>query len=550
MSSRENQSTSARSKDFKKSVDSEVCRRKREELSTTIRKSAREESILKRRNINAPVAATSSGKIEIPEHYKQQFDQFEAGTLEIKLKNLENLKKSLYSNEESLVYLALIQFRKILSLDKNPPINEVVECDIAPKLIELVQCKNAQVQMEAAWALTNIASGENCCKYLVDIGLIPALIYVISDPNATHDVIEQCIWAISNIAGDHHSYRDMLLRLGVLPIIVKISESIDPSKNGLLQTCVWTISNLCRGAKPHAEFEYTSKCLPFLIKLLVESDVVEILSEICWTISYLCDGPDYKIRAVVETGIVPRLVDLLGSEESQVYTPALRAIGNILTGDAESAQRAIDADVVPILGSLIEYDHTDKPLYRKSIRKESCWALSNITAGEKHQIQKVVEDQITMLNLSKVLKYDDAEVRKEAIYAFCNATNGSRNAVSMLVNKYKAIRTIKSALISSLDLGIKRNCLEALLNIIEVGEIHATKSGVNPYIEKMVEADLECVLNDLSFGNNESIISKADKILSYLDDADEKELEDSENNEPNINFAINSSSSSSSNWDI
>jgi importin subunit alpha-2 len=50
-------------------------------------------------------------------------------------------------------------------------------------------------------------------------------------------------------------------------------------------------------------------------------------------LSYLTDGTNDKIQAVIDTGVVPRLVELLNSTEVTVLTPALRAVGNIVTGN-------------------------------------------------------------------------------------------------------------------------------------------------------------------------------------------------------------------------
>ena len=37
-------------------------------------------------------------------------------------------------------------------------------------------------------------------------------------------------------------------------------------------------------------------------------------------------------------GVVPRLIQLLGSDEASIITPALRAVGNIVTGDDSQTQ--------------------------------------------------------------------------------------------------------------------------------------------------------------------------------------------------------------------
>ena len=53
---------------------------------------------------------------------------------------------------------------------------------------------------------------------------------------------------------------------------------------------------------------------------------------------------------------------------------------NLISGDDVQTQNILDCNLLPILFKL--YNHP-----RDSIRKEINWSISNIAAGNKHQIQ-------------------------------------------------------------------------------------------------------------------------------------------------------------------
>ncbi|KAJ1528242.1 hypothetical protein HK096_010144 [Nowakowskiella sp. JEL0078] len=56
--------------------------------------------------------------------------------------------------------------------------------------------------------------------------------------------------------------------------------------------------------------EQVSPALPVLAKKIRFNDI-EVQTDACWAISYLSDGPNEKIQAVVESGVCRRLVELL-----------------------------------------------------------------------------------------------------------------------------------------------------------------------------------------------------------------------------------------------
>jgi importin subunit alpha-1 len=165
----------------------------------------------------------------------------------------------------------------------------------------------------------------------------------------------------------------MVLASGAMPLLCHLMTQ-NP-KVTLLRNATWTMSNLCRG-KPQPAFDQISMCLPVLAHLLQAADE-EVVIDALWAVSYLSDdsGPNnLKIQAVLQAGLGPRLVELLMHKSSAVKTPALRAVGNIVTGDDHQTQAMLNAGVLHPMLSLLGHG-------KRGIRKEACWAISNITAG-------------------------------------------------------------------------------------------------------------------------------------------------------------------------
>ena len=428
------------------------------------------------------------------------------------LEQLPHIVQGVNNIDPSVHLEATTQFRKLLSIERNPPIQMVIDAGVVPRFVEFLQRDDTPaLQFEAAWALTNIASGTSeHTRVVIDSGAVPIFCRLLLSPN--DDVREQAVWALGNIAGDSPTCRDLVLREGAMqPLLQQLHEN---SKLSMLRNATWTLSNFCRG-KPQPEFAAVRPALPTLAQLIYSPDE-EVLTDACWALSYLSDGPNEKIQAVIEAGVCRRLVELLMHPSPSVQTPALRTVGNIVTGDDLQTQIIINFSALPCLLALL-----GNP--KKGIRKEACWTISNITAGNKDQIQAVIDANI-IPPLIQLLNSAEFDIRKEAAWAISNATSGGTPAQIKFLVQQACIPPLCD-LLTVADAKIVTVALEGLENILKVGEQEGKQipGGHNQMATYIAEAEGLTKIEALQQHDNNDIYAKAIKILETYFGVDDEE---------------------------
>merc|ERR1719409_1367318 len=216
------------------------------------------------------------------------------------MEQIPALTQALMSEDPQAQYNVTQAFRKMLSLEQNPPIQEVIQAGVVPRFVQFLREVNRpDLQFEAAWVLTNIASGTaEQTRVVVEQGALPIFVQLLQSPN--DDVREQAVWALGNIAGDSPNFRDLVLQSGGLsPIMTLLRES---EKTSMMRNATWPLSTLCRG-KPPPPFEWVSPALGTLAQLIHSTDV-EALTDACWALTYLSEGSEEHINAVLNANVL------------------------------------------------------------------------------------------------------------------------------------------------------------------------------------------------------------------------------------------------------
>ncbi|KAK3513956.1 hypothetical protein QTP70_034114 [Hemibagrus guttatus] len=200
----------------------------------------------------------------------------------------------------------------------------------------------------------------------------------------------------------------------------------------------------------------------------------------------------------------------------KVVSPALRAVGNIVTGDDIQTQVILNCSALPCLLHLLSSP-------KESIKKEACWTVSNITAGNRAQIQAVIDANIFPV-LIEILQKAEFRTRKEAAWAITNATSGGTPEQIRYLVSLNCIKPMCD-LLTVMDSKIVQVSLNGLENILRLGEQESKQNGtgINPYCALIEEAYGLDKIEFLQSHENQEIYQKAFDLIEHYFGVEEED---------------------------
>lgn len=149
---------------------------------------------------------------------------------------------------------------------------------------------------------------------------------------------------------------------------------------------------------------------------------------------------------------------------------------------------------------------------KKTIRKEACWSLSNITSENPQNINIICKTPIFIKQLLTLIATDTDEIIKEAAWVIFNCTKYGEYCDIFKIVEWGALETFEN-LLSSRDIRTVCIALDGIFNILMCGRKFFSQNGENIFLVKLEKDHAIHKLEELQNHPSEEVYQKVIEIL-------------------------------------
>jgi hypothetical protein len=437
----------------------------------------------------------------------QEIENFEPN-----IENLKNFIELIKNGDRLQKHQSIIYLRKLLSNQKNLPIQETIDLNGVPLLIEIAKdTSELHLRLEATWCLANLVSGTTQQTMgLINKNIIQIFEEILKDPY--NQIVEQAIWGLGNIIGDSVELRNKVVKTNVLNkliLMLRQNRGFNVQKH-----IIWCISNSLRIRPRNEPYAERKNCVAALISAFQAYNEVDIkqdclfgVSEYCKTnlLIYFTDEKFMSSLRQYYQYVYQQTVEY--SEMKPQISAIHKIIGNITNGDDFDTDKIIDQGYLKDLCIMLCVDDD-------MCKREICWILSNIAAGTENQIGSLLNEPNLFDNLVNLLYKSKKEIQREALWVICNMTkNCNKNQLNYLIQN-NIFSVFKSFLGLDQDMKMVVLILEAIPNMLSRSiDDNSPKDIQSPLIDVMYDCGIADIISELQRHENDIVYEKSLHIL-------------------------------------
>uniref|UniRef100_A0A8C3QMN4 Karyopherin subunit alpha 4 n=1 Tax=Cyanoderma ruficeps TaxID=181631 RepID=A0A8C3QMN4_9PASS len=360
-----------RLKNFKnKGRDLETMRRQRNEVVVELRKNKRDEHLLKRRNVP---------------HEDICEDSDIDGDFRVQNTSLEAIVQNASSDNQGIQLSAVQAARKLLSSDRNPPIDDLIKSGILPILVH--------------------CDGPQCRDYVISLGVVKPLLSFIS-PSIPITFLRNVTWVMT------------IQECCFFLVLIHHTD--------ILVDTVWALSYLTDAGNEQIQMVIDSGIVPHLVPLLSHQEV-KVQTAALRAVGNIVTGTDEQTQVVLNCEALSHFPALLTHPKEKINKEAVWFLSNITAGNQQQVQAVIDANLVPMIIHLL-----DKGDF--GTQKEAAWAISNLTiSGRKDQVAYLIQQNV-IPPFCNLLTVKDAQVVQVVLDGLSNILKMAEEEAETIAN--------------------------------------------------------------------------------------------------------------------